>query len=160
MDGERDTCGNLPTRRRLTDVFRRPDIEARSVDVPLHWKISHPGRSVDAVASGHLSLRDIEGYFDDLMVSGAFPYRKLFDATEATSTVNDAEMMLLGARMSAYKGLGPLGPLAIVTPSSSLRTQAMLFSALAPADRPLKIFKTVAAARRWLDAPAESEEAK
>jgi hypothetical protein len=128
--------------------------------MPLNWKISHPDRSVEAVATGHLSLRDIERYFDDLMVSGAFPYRKLFDATEATSTVDDAEMMLLGARMSAYKGLGPLGPLAIVVPNDSLRTQAMLFSALAPADRPLKIFKTVAAARKWLDAPAESEGAR
>ncbi len=156
MGGERDTCRNLPTRRRLADKFRRPDIEARPVDVPLHWKISHPNRSVEAVATGHLSLQDIERYFDDLMVSGAFPYRKLFDATEATSTVDAAEMMLLGARMSAYKGLGPLGPLAIVTPDSSLRTQAMLFSALAPADRPLKIFKTVVAARKWLAAPSYS----
>ena len=123
--------------------------------MPLNWKISHPDRSVEAVATGHLGLQDIERYFDDLMISGAFPYRKLFDATQATSTVTDAEMMQLGARMSAYKGLGPLGPLAIVTPSS-LRTQAMLFSALAPADRPLKIFKTVAAARRWLDTPSYS----
>lgn len=125
--------------------------------MPLHWKISHADRSVEAIATGHVGLEDIESYFDDLMVSGAFPYRKLFDTTPATSTVTDAEMMLLGARMSAYKGLGPLGPLAIVAPTSALRAQAMLFAALAPADRPLKIFKTVAAARKWLDAPPESE---
>jgi hypothetical protein len=128
--------------------------------MPLNWKISHPDRSVEAVATGHLSLQDIERYFDDLMVSGAFPYRKLFDVTEATSAVDDAEMMLLGARMSAYKGLGPLGPLAIVVPTTPLRTQAMLFAALAPADRPLKIFNTAAAARKWLDAPLGSEEAR
>ena len=86
--------------------------------MPLNWKISHADRSVEAIATGHLGLQDIEGYFDDLMVSGAFPYRKLFDATEATSSVDDAEMMLLGARMSAYKGLGPLGALAIVVPTT------------------------------------------
>ncbi|MDP1748099.1 MAG: hypothetical protein Q8L22_01475 [Reyranella sp.] len=144
----------------MAGKFRRPDINARSVDVPLNWKISHADRSVEAAGTGHVGLQDIEGYFDDLMVSGALPYRKLFDTTHATSTVSDADMMLLGARMSAYKGLGPLGPLAIVAPTSALHAQAMLFAALAPADRPLKIFKTVAAARKWLDAPPEGEEAR
>ncbi len=137
---------NLLTRIILAGTFAH---------VPLRWKIDPADRSVEAVATGHLSLQDVERYFDDLMVSGAFPYAKLFDATRVTSTVSDSDMMLLGARMSAYKGLGPLGSLAIVTPTSALRAQAMLFSALAPADRPLKIFKTVAAARKWLNAPPE-----
>lgn len=120
--------------------------------MPLNWKISHADRWVEAVATGHVGLQDIEGYFDDLMIAGAFPYRKLFDATHATSAVSDSDIMLLGARMSAYKGLGPLGPLAIVAPTSALRA---LFSALAPADRPLKIFENVTAARKWLNAPPE-----
>lgn len=128
--------------------------------MPLNWKISHADRSVEAVGTGHVGLQDIEGYFDDLMVAGALPYRKLFDTTHATSAVDDADMMLLGARMSAYKGLGPLGPLAIVAPTSALRAQALLFSALAPADRPLKIFKTVATARKWLHASTASKEAR
>jgi hypothetical protein len=122
--------------------------------VPLHWKISHADRSVEAVATGHVSLQDLEGYFDALMVESAFPYAKLFDATRATSAMGDADMMLLGARMSAYKELGPLGPLAIVAPSG-LHEPVLLFATLAPADRPLKIFETVAAARRWLTAPPE-----
>jgi len=120
--------------------------------MPLEWKISHPDRMVEAVGKGPVGLQDIERYLDDVMVSEALPYRKIFDASQATSALTDNDMMMLGARMSAYVGLGPLGPLAIVAPSTSVRQQARLFAALAPADRPLKIFKTVKAARTWLNA--------
>lgn len=140
----------------MAGKFRRPYIKARSADVPLTWKISHADQRVEATATGHVGLQDIEGYLDALMIESAFPYAKLFDTTHATSALSDSDMMLLGARMSAYKGLGPLGPLAIVAPTSALRAQAMLFAALAPADRPLKIFKNATAARKWLKQPNTS----
>jgi hypothetical protein len=120
--------------------------------MPLNWTISHSDRTVEAVASGHLGLQDIERYLDDVMVSGALPYRKLFDAAQASSALGDDDMMMLGARLGAYIELGPIGPLAIVAPSTVFRQQARLFAVLAPADRPLKIFKTVEAARKWLAA--------
>src|SRR6185369_11216926 len=84
--------------------------------MPLEWKISHPDRMVEAVGKGPVGLQDIERYLDDVMVSEALPYRKIFDASQATSALTDNDMMMLGARMSAYVGLGPLGPLAIVAP--------------------------------------------
>jgi hypothetical protein len=118
--------------------------------MPLKWTIFHADRTVEAVASGHVSLQEIERYLDDVMVSDALPYRKLFDASLAVSAPVDEEMMLLGARLSAYTGLGSLGPLAIVAPATTIRQQAALFAALAPADRPLKIFKAIKAARKWL----------
>lgn len=122
--------------------------------MPLNWTISHADRKVEAVASGHVGLQDIERYLDDVMVSDALPYRKLFDASQIASGLGDNDMMMLGARLSAYTGLGPIGPLAIVAPATAQRQQARLFATLAPADRPLKIFKTVEAARKWLAAAA------
>ena len=118
--------------------------------MPLNWTISHTDRMVEAAASGQVGLQDIERYLDDVMVSGALPYRKLFDTSQASSALGDEDMMMLGARMSAYTELGPIGPLAIVAPSAILRQQSRLFAALAPADRPVKIFKTAEAARKWL----------
>lgn len=119
--------------------------------MPLKWTISHADRTVEAVASGHVSLQDVERYLDDVMVSDALPYRKLFDASQASSALADDEMMMLGARLSAYAGLGPLGPIAFVAPPAiALRQKIQLFATLAPAERPLKIFKTVEAARKWL----------
>lgn len=66
-------------------------------------------------------------------------------------------MMMLGARLSACTGLRPIGTLAIVAPVTLVREQPCLFAVLAPADRPLKIFKTAAAARKWLGRQASGK---
>jgi hypothetical protein len=116
--------------------------------LPLKWTISHAGRTVEAVASGTLCLQDIEHYLVDLMVSDALPYRKLFDGSQASSTLSDNDLMMLGARMSAYAGLGPIGPVAIVAPWTSMSRQAHLFATLAQANRPVKVFKTVGGGRK------------
>jgi hypothetical protein len=120
--------------------------------MPLEWKIHHPDRMVEAVGKGSVELQDIERYLDDVVVSDALPYGKFFDMSQAASDLSDGDLMMLGARLSAYTGLGPIGPLAIVAPTPELRQQARLFAVLAPADRPLKIFKTTKAARKWLEA--------
>lgn len=119
--------------------------------MPLKWTISHADKTVEAVASGHVSLQDVECYLDDVMVSDALPYRKLFDASQASSALADEEIMMLGARLSAYAGLGPLGPIAFVAPPAvALQQKIQLFATLAPAERPLKVFKAVEVARKWL----------
>ena len=119
--------------------------------MPIDWTISHVDQTVEVVTSGPVGLQDIERYFDAVTVAGAWPYRKLFDAVHATPAFSEDDMMMLGARISAYISLGPIGPLAIAT-SDDMRDPARLFAALAGADRPLKIFKSVHAARKWLDA--------
>jgi hypothetical protein len=60
--------------------------------------------------------------------------------------------MALGARIRAYTAIGPIGPLAIVATTDRSYGQARMFTALAEADRPIKIFRELHAARRWLDA--------
>ena len=68
--------------------------------MPLEWKISHPDRLAEAIGKGPVNLQDIERYLDDVMVSEALPYRKLFDTSQAASTLFDDDMMMLGARLS------------------------------------------------------------
>jgi len=41
--------------------------------MPLQWTISHEDRLVLAVATGSISLADMEGYFADVAHSGAMP---------------------------------------------------------------------------------------
>jgi hypothetical protein len=59
--------------------------------------------------------------------------------------------MALGARIRAYISIGQIGPLAIVASTDRSYGQARMFMALAEADRPVKIFRELHAARRWLD---------
>ena len=105
-----------------------------------------------AVCEGDVTLRDIEGYLDAVVVAGTMPYRKLFDGTRADSAMTDEEMMALGARIRAYHGSGKMGPLAIAVVTEHTHGLARLFGALAAADRPIKIFRDLRAARRWLEA--------
>lgn len=104
-----------------------------------------------AVCEGEVTLRDLEEYLDAVVVAGSMPYRKLFDGSRGDSSMTDEEMMMLGARIRAYHGEGELGALAIVVTTEHSRGLARLFGALAAADRPIKIFRDVRAARRWLD---------
>ncbi len=122
--------------------------------MPLTWNISDEDRMVEVVAAGAVGLQDLERYLDTVMVAGALPYAKLLDATKGEVILDENDMMALGARMSVYNGLGPIGPLAIVVASDEARLLARLFITLSASRRPAKIFKTVNGARRWLAAAA------
>ena len=123
--------------------------------MPLQWTISHPTRLVVAIASGELRPEDIESYFDEVTRANASAYRKLFDASQATADLSDDELMALGARIRAYVALGPIGPVAIVVPTVATHEQALIFAALAEADRPIRVFRELHLARQWLDAQPE-----
>ena len=119
--------------------------------MPITWKIDHEARLLTAVAEGDVTLGDLEEYLDAVVVAGSMPYRKLFDGTRGESTMTDEEMMALGARIRAYHAMGPMGALAIVAVSENTYGLARLFGALAAADRPIKIFRDLKAARRWIE---------
>ena len=123
--------------------------------MPLQWTISHPTRLVVAIASGELRPEDIASYFDEVARANASAYRKLFDASQATADLSDDELMALGARIRAYVALGPIGPVAIVVPTVATHEQALIFAALAEADRPIRVFRELHLARQWLDAQPE-----
>jgi hypothetical protein len=120
--------------------------------MPTQWTISHPTRLVMAVAEDDLVLKDLEDYLDAIVAAGALSYRKIFDTTGATANLSEDDLMALGARIRAYTAIGPIGPLAIVATTDRSYGQARMFTALAEADRPIKIFRELHAARHWLDA--------
>jgi hypothetical protein len=121
--------------------------------MPVTWTISAPNRLVIAVCKAPVTRKDVEAYLDAVVVAGGLPYRKIFDLGEATLEHTDADMMALGARIQAYaQQYGePMGPLAIVAGSDKAYEQARVFATLGAAKRPIKIFRELHLARRWLD---------
>jgi hypothetical protein len=121
--------------------------------MPVTWTISVPNRLVIAVCKAPVTRKDVEDYLDAVVVAGALPYRKIFDLGGAKLEHTDEDMMALGARIQAYaQQYGePMGPLAIVAASDEAFEQARMFTALAEATRPIKIFRELHLARRWLD---------
>ncbi|HTE82716.1 MAG TPA: hypothetical protein VK634_18665 [Reyranella sp.] len=122
--------------------------------MPIQWTISHPAKLVIAVCKGAITRQDIEGYLDAVVVADTLAYRKIFDMTQATASLPDEDMMALGARIRAYATMGAMGPLAIVASTPESYERAHLFATLADAKRPLKIFRELHLARKWLDAQA------
>jgi len=124
--------------------------------MPIQWTISHPTKLVVAVCKGAITRQNIEAYLDAVVVADTLTYRKIFDMTQATANLPDDDMMALGARIRAYATVSDLGPLAIVATTPDSYERAHLFAVLAEAKRPLKIFRELHLARRWLDAQAPS----
>ena len=84
--------------------------------MPIHFTIDHDRRFVEARAEGVVGLKDVEDFLDAIVVQGAIPYRKLFDGRTAVPKYNDDDIMLLGARISAYAAnLKPRGALALIS---------------------------------------------
>ena len=86
--------------------------------MPIQFTIDHAARHVEAKFDGQLVLQDIEDFADAVVGAGALPYRKLIDGRTAHGTYTDADIMALGARLSAYATMGKRGPLAIIPASA------------------------------------------
>jgi hypothetical protein len=120
--------------------------------MPIRWTISHEERLVVATTEGVVTLKDVEAYLDALVVADAMPYAKLFDASDIEPQATDHDVLMLGARMSAYAATLPGGPLAFVVTTRLAREFVDRYLNLAAASRPVNIFRTADEAQRWLDA--------
>ncbi len=123
--------------------------------MPLRWEILHPEKFVHIVAEGPVTLMEMEAHFDAMMVADAMPYAKLFDATHAEPIYSDADVMAMGARLSAYTATVASGPLAVVGLSDEVETTYRRFINVSPSKRPARLFKTEVEARTWLATQAK-----
>jgi len=121
------------------------------------WTVSHPERLVLAVAKGDLSSTDILFCADAFAKTGINPYRKIFDLTRIVSAPSQADIRMVGERMAARAAGQPFGPIAIVAASGALAELARIFEETSAANRPVRVFRDLYAARAWVDeiAPAD-----
>jgi hypothetical protein len=118
--------------------------------VPLRYTIDHDQRLVHVQTEGTVHLADILDYLDAVAVKEAMPYAKLFDASGGDFVLSDSDMMVLGARVSAYAEMEPRGPVALVVGSDETDGLARRFANLGGAKRPAKVFRHADEARVWL----------
>ena len=118
--------------------------------MPIYWTIDSKQQLVVVTAEGDVTRSDAEEYLDAIEGGGALAYRKLYDGRGGNVAMSQDEMMALAARFRSYHHR-PVGALAIVLPSDKAEPVARVLGILASADRPLKLFTSVAPARRWID---------
>jgi hypothetical protein len=124
--------------------------------MPVNFTIDHDKRHVEARAEGETRLEDIEKFLDAVVLQNALPYRKLFDGRLAIAVYDDNDIMMLGARMSAYaSNLAPRGAVAFIAANEASADIARRFINLSKSSRPAKVFLAEDEARTWLAAQPE-----
>ncbi len=121
----------------------------------LNWTIDSETRLITAIADGDVTRREVETFVDEMASSGAMTYRKLFNGSRGDTGMSAADLLALGARFRSFHALGPMGPLAVVVPDDKAELVARVLGMLAAADRPMRVFRTPALARRWLESLAK-----
>lgn len=121
--------------------------------MPVYWTIDSKYRLVVVTAEGDVTHADAEEYLDVIEGGGALAYRKLYDGRDGNVVMNHDEMMAIAARFRSYHHR-PVGPLAIVLPHDKAEPVARVLGVLASADRPMRLFISLAQARRWIEGMA------
>ena len=119
--------------------------------MPLHWTIDSRLQLVTAVAEGDVSKGDVEAYLAVVNGSPNIPeWRKLFDARFGRLDFSAEDVNYLGAIIRAADIVRTVGPLAFVTPESETPQLGRLLGFFAAARRPMRIFRDIARAQKWL----------
>jgi hypothetical protein len=118
--------------------------------LPVDYQISRDKELVTVRAHGVVVLEEILDYLDAVVVQDAMAYPKLFDAREAEPELSDDDIMVLGARVSAYAAYDPRGPIAAIAGSKETSAILQRFMNLGGADRPMQLFTSIDEARAWL----------
>jgi len=105
---------------------------------------------VIATAHGRVVLQEILDYFDAVTINEAASYAKLFDAREMNAQLSDDDVMVIGARVSAYAAYDPRGAVAAVAVTTEARDAVRRYMNFSGAKRSMQLFTTVEDARAWL----------
>jgi hypothetical protein len=118
--------------------------------LPVDYEIDHQKRLVIATAHGPVVLKEILDYFDAVSINDAASYAKLFDAREMEPQLSDDDVMVIGARVSAYAAYDPRGAVAAVAISDDARDAVRRYMNFAGAKRPMQLFFSLDEALAWV----------
>lgn len=121
--------------------------------LPLHWLISSRDRIATVTGEGQVGRSDIEQWLDIVDGARLLPFRKLVDLGAATLDLQVEDMMALGIRFRAHHA-SPMGPLALVLPPEVPEAVERGLGILAAGQRPMRLFRSLSRARRWLTTTA------
>jgi hypothetical protein len=119
--------------------------------MPIHLDISHLDRVVIAVVIGDAGADEVRDLGRRFSEAGTRHYRKILDTTAGALIMSDAEVEALVAQLRARPKADERGPLAFLVDPRRPAPVAEKYTELTAGERPVKIFHSLHAARRWLD---------
>jgi hypothetical protein len=118
--------------------------------MPVNWEVDPQQKLVTVVAEGDVTRAEVEAYLDAIGQAGLYGYNKLFDGKRAATHMEADEILALGARMRGLHAEGPMGALAAVVPDGPVEAVTRVLGMLAAADRPMRVFRQIEPARKWI----------
>ena len=120
--------------------------------MPIYVTVYHLDKMIIGKTEGDVTLADIEGYLDDVVKARAVPYRKIFDASSGTSVLSPEDVVTLRNKLAEFtQKRDNVGPFAVVTGGNRQGRMADICQTITTANRPMRIFADIQAARQWLE---------
>lgn len=119
--------------------------------MPIKLQIHHPDRMVVGILEGTITPEDLDSFVAGIAAARAFRYRKIIDVIGATSGLTAETLTAFSERMHELPLPPQRGPIALVADKES-SSPARLFAQLMGDERPVQVFASIHAARRWLNA--------
>ena len=120
--------------------------------MPVLWRLNHSTRLVVITVKDVIRLKDMEDCIESIMTPATMSYGKLVDMTEGSPALSQEDILALIERVREHAGGRARGALAVVVASDESHQLMLRFQSLSVADRAMKIFRELEAARDWLDA--------
>lgn len=111
---------------------------------------------VTVSADGEVTRADIEAYLSEIERLNAIGWKKLVDLRNARIALTEEDILQIGVRLRQADATSAVGALAVVMPQSEPEPEPepervmRLLGFLAAAKRPMRIFKAIGPARRWI----------
>jgi hypothetical protein len=118
--------------------------------MPLSWKSNPSQQFVMVIAEGEVTRAEVEVYLSEIERLNAVGWRKLVDLRNARGGLSEEDVLSIGLRLRQADASGHVGALAVVLPQSDPERVMRLLGFLAAAKRPMRIFKTLQPAQRWI----------
>jgi hypothetical protein len=122
--------------------------------MPITLQISHPDRMVVGVLRGVVTGEDLYKFTVDIAAAGAGRYRKIIDVIGHTAGLTAEELAAFTARIHTAPPTTERGPIALVADRET-GPLSQLFAELMGEGRPVRVFRSIHAAREWLQANTE-----
>jgi hypothetical protein len=112
--------------------------------------ISRIDRLVMVVMHGHVTYEEIEASTKEMLAANVAHFSKIIDVIGATSDLTEDQVERIAALLRGGAEESWRGPVAIVV-SSSMSGVAHDFAEITEGERPLRLFRSLRDARRWLE---------
>jgi len=126
----------------------------------LAYSISHEEKLVFIQVQSEALPEEVQSAILAIRAAGALPYRKIIDLSFAPLSIGLPGLRAIKALNQDAGGAGkdaPRGPVAVVVGSEPAAEIVEMFHGSLRLDRPLRIFRDLDMARRWLDEVAAPE---